>query len=271
MLHGLGAGPLELMRLAKEAHNEGFSVFLPSIDGYCFGTEPKTWGHWQQEVQEYYRECKRSYETVSVLGVSMGATLALLLAEKEHPNSIVLLSTALAYDGWAIPWYQFLLGISSWLPFAKRYKFLERDPYGVKNEETRSVIRRMMTTSHISESGAEILSYSHISEGMKLIEQVLSDILLVHSPALFIHAIDDESVHIRNPEFVYQEVKSSVKEFIYLGDSYHMITVDNERDIVHKESLRFLKKMVNRTMEIEVFEIPRIQSYELRRLMEQRT
>jgi len=270
MLHGLGAGPLELMRLAKDAHHEGFSVFIPSIDGYCFGTEPKTCKHWRQQVQEHYWECKRSYETVSVLGVSMGATLALLLAEHETPTCTVLLSAALAYDGWAIPWYHFMLGISSWVPFAKRYKYLERYPYGVKNEKTRSVIRRMMDTEHISESGAEVLAFAHISEGMKLIDQVRKDCQLVHAPVLFMHAIDDESVHIRNPELVYEKIQSKVKEFIYLGDSYHMITVDNERDIVHKESIRFLKKMVNRAMDESVFEMPRIQSYELRRLMDQK-
>jgi hypothetical protein len=47
-----------------------------------------------------------------------------------------------------------------------------------------------------------------------------------------------------------------------------MITIDNERDLVRKECLRFLKSAVNKTVGHAVFDVPNIQSYELRRLME---
>lgn len=265
MLHGLGSGPLELQRLAKEAHQEGFSVLIPSIDGYCYGTEPQAWPCWLEQVQQRYWDCKKTYETVSVVGVSMGATLALLLGEHESPAAMVLLSSALGYDGWAIPWYHFALGLANWIPWANRYQYRERDPFGIKNEETRTVVRRMMSTHHISESGAETLPFAHISQGHKLIRHVMAHAEKIDAPVLFMHAVDDESVHIRNPERLFAEIRSKTKEFIYLGDSYHMITIDNERDIVHKESLRFLKKMVNRTLDQVVFPLPSLQSYELRK------
>jgi carboxylesterase len=87
---------------------------------------------------------------------------------------------------------------------------------------------------------------------------------------MFIHSIDDESVHIRNPENLFERAHSADKEFIYLGDSYHMITIDNERDLVRKESLRFLKTSANRACGVQVFDVPNIQSYELRRQLESR-
>jgi carboxylesterase len=268
MLHGLGAAPLELSRLAQDAHQEGFSVRVPLIEGYGYGTPPRNWSDWRDQVLEHYWTCQKNFESVSVLGVSMGATLALMVAEVENPAAVVALSAALGYDGWAIPWYHGLLAIARWIPFGSGYEYVEREPYGLKNKETRAMVARMMKSQHISEVGAERLPLRLIQEGKKLIKSVKNRARDIRAPLMVMHAIDDESVHIRNPQALYDLVSSSVKEFIYLGDSYHMITIDNERDLVRKESLRFLKVAVNRITEQPAFEVPSIQTYELRRQLE---
>ena len=268
MLHGLGAAPLELARLAQEAHQEGFSVRVPNIDGYCYGSPNRPWTHWRDQVLAHYWACRKDFDTVSLLGVSMGGTLALLLAELESPTSVVSLSTALGYDGWAIPWYHDLISVAKWIPFSHRYRYVEREPYGLKNRETRAMVKRMMQSQHISEVGAEILPLPLITEGKKLIRAVKARPDRIQSPLMLMHSVDDESVHVSNPETLFQRVSSVDKEFIYLGDSYHMITIDNERDLVRKESLRFLKTAVNRATGHDAFDVPSIQSYELRRQLE---
>jgi carboxylesterase len=268
MLHGLGASPLELARLAQEAREEGLSVYAPLIQGYGYGSCPQTWGHWRDQVLRHFRDCQARYETVSVLGVSMGATLALMLAEFESPTSVVALAPALAYDGWAIPWVHSLVGLARWIPFSGRYQYVEREPYGLKNTETRAMIKRLLKSQHVSEVGSETLALELILQGRQLIAQVMSEPERIHSPILFMHAVDDESVHVRNPERIYGQVSSKEKEFIYLGDSYHMITIDNERDLVRKESLRFIKTAVNRCTRQPAFEMPHSQSYELRRQLQ---
>ena len=141
MLHGLGAAPLELARLAQEAHQEGFSVRVPNIDGYCYGSPNRPWTHWRDQVL-------------------------------ESPTCVVSLSTALGYDGWAIPWYHDLISVAKWIPFSHRYRYVEREPYGLKNRETRAMVKRMMQSQHISEVGAEILPLPLITEGKKLIRAV---------------------------------------------------------------------------------------------------
>jgi carboxylesterase len=265
MLHGLGAGPLELIRLANEAHREGFSVMVPSIDGYCYGGDLKNWQHWQAQVQSHYWSAREAHETVSVVGVSMGATLAMLLAQHEEPTASVYLSTALGYDGWAVPWYGFLLSWAAWIPFSGRYVYRESEPFGVKNEQTRAMVRRLLETDHLSEVGAPSLSLGQLKQGHALINQVLRHLDDIHSPALFVHAVDDESVHIRNAEMAYASIASLDKQFLYLGDSYHMVTADNERETVHAQTLRFIKTRVNGSLNSPVFEVPGIISSELRR------
>ena len=149
------------------------------------------------------------------------------------------LSAALGYDGWAIPWYHGLISLAQCIPFSSRYEYVEREPYGLKNTETRAMIKRMLKSQHVSEVGAETLALDLILQGRKLIAQVMSEPERIHSPILFMHAVDDESVHVRNPERIYCQVSSKEKEFIYLGDSYHMITIDRERREVIRRSARF--------------------------------
>jgi carboxylesterase len=267
MLHGLGAGPLELIRLAQEAHREQFSVWVPSIEGYCFGGELQAWEHWQSQVLAHYWAAREHFETVSVVGVSMGATLSMLLAQHEEPTACVFLASALGYDGWAMPWYRFLLKYARWIPFSDGYKYHEQEPYGVKNEQTRAMVKRMLSLNRLSEVGAPTLSLGQLKQGHGLIEHVLENLQAVHAPSLFIHAVDDESVHIRNAEMAYDSISSRDKQFIYLGNSYHMVTADNERETVHAQTLRFIKTKVNQSLSTPFFEMPNIISSELRRHM----
>ena len=271
MLHGLGASSLELTRLAKDLHDQGFSVRAPDLQGYCFGTPNQPWSSWMAQTQEHLWDMRKRYETVSVVGVSMGATLGLMLAQREPLTALVVLSAALSYDGWAIPWYQFLMDWTQWIPFSDIYQYKERDPFGIKNDETRAMVKRMMKLDHISESGAETLTLASLKEGRRFIQATLQNMADIDSPTLIMHAVDDESVHIRSAERVFEQIKSLHKEFIYLGDSYHMITIDNERETVHQETTRFLRKMVNEALDRKAFDVPGVLSPELRRYLKKQT
>ena len=270
MLHGLGASPLELSRLANDLNTAGFTVFAPNIPNYSYGTECGDWQDWVQHAEQYLWDLRPRYTTVSVVGLSMGATLSIALAQRESITSMVLLSTALAYDGWAIPWYSFLLNFANWLPFASRYRYAEAEPFGIKNPEMRAMVKRALQKDHISESGADYLPFKYVSEGRALIKEARENIASIDCPTLFIHAADDETVHMRNAEWAFERISSATKEFIYLGDSYHMITVDNERETVNQETIRFLKKTINDALDTPAFDVAPIQSPELRRMLRKR-
>ena len=269
MLHGLGANELELQRLAKDLHASGFSVVIPSIQGYTYATPPQNWSTWVDQVLSHIWELEKQYATVSVVGLSMGAVLAMVAAQRHSRPlaGLVLLSASLAYDGWSMPWYRFLLGISSWLPFVNNYRLKESEPYGVKNEEMRAAIKATLKSQAISESGVGEIGFHLIKQGQLLIQEARDKVGLIDCPTLVMHAVDDEIVHIRNAEWVYRKIRSEEKEIIYLGDSYHMITIDNERETVSQETNRFLKKSVNNQLDKPVFEVAPIKSSQMRRLL----
>lgn len=267
MLHGLGANSLELSGLARHLHQHDFTVHIPHIEGYSFGTATQTWHDWLREAQQHYWHLKNQCQTVSVVGLSMGATLALMLASEVKPTCIVLLSACLAYNGWAIPFYSFLLRIAPYVPFLQRYRFAESEPYGIKNEEMRARVKRALQQDHIAESGADALSYKQISQGLKLVDDIWDHLEKIHAPALFIHAADDETAHPKSIEQAMSKMPSTSKRLHLLGDSYHMVTVDNERDTVNHETAIFLKLQVNASLEQPAFDIHPVVIPELRRLL----
>jgi hypothetical protein len=57
-----------------------------------------------------------------------------------------------------------------------------------------------------------------------------------------LHAIDDETANPNNVRFVSSHIGSAFLRSIYLDDSYHMITSDNEREIVAREVGLFLRE-----------------------------
>lgn len=269
MLHGLGANSLELAGLARHLHQNGFTVHAPHLEGYTFGSTTQTWEAWLKEAQQHYWDMKARCETVSVVGLSMGATLALMLASLERPTCIVLLSACLAYNGWAIPFYSFLLRIAPYASFLQKYRFAEAEPYGIKNEEMRARVKRALAKDHVAESGADALSYKQISQGLRLVDSVWHHLDDIHSPALFIHAADDETAHPKSVEQAMAQISSTHKRLHMLGDCYHMITVDNERDTVNHETCLFLKEQVNGELESPAFELAPTVVPELRRLLRQ--
>jgi carboxylesterase len=269
MLHGLGANSIELAGLARDLHENGFTVYAPHIEGYTFGTATTNWQAWLREAQEHYWQLKAQCETVSVVGLSMGATLALMLASVERPTSIVLLSACLAYNGWSIPFYSFLLRIAPYVPFLQKYRFAEAEPYGIKNEEMRARVKRALEKDHIAESGADALSYKQISEGLKLADDIWDHLENIHAPALFIHAADDETAHPKSIEQALPLIGSKIKRLHLLGDSYHMVTVDNERETVNHETSLFLQQQINACLETPAFNMSPVVVPELRRLLRQ--
>jgi len=267
LLHGLCATPIEVERLGKHLHAGGLSVFAPEIRGYSYGMPAGDHENWLAQACDCVQRLRLCHKTVSVVGISMGATLALAVAEEERIDSLVMLSAALGYDGWAMPWYAFLINMLPLVPFKQHYQYREAEPFGVKNREMRAMVRKSLETDQVSEAGGESITLKHLAEGMRLIKRVRKHAGMVQCPALIMHAVEDETVSIKNAEWVFRRISSPSKDLIYLGDSYHMITIDNERETVFHETERFLKRSLNAALQTQAFETPPLLSRELRRLL----
>jgi len=248
LLHGLSGSPLEMQYLERRMREAGFLAHNPSIPGCGFGTredrfDTGTWRQWVAFVSGELDALSHDHERVYVAGLCIGAVLALRLAI-ERPQQVAglaLVSTTLAYDGWQMPWYRVLAPLAYHTPLRRMIAWPERPPYGLKNERLREWVVRAMQTHGVSAVGSAYLPLSGIHEAHQLIGAVRRDISRVRAPALIMHAIEDDVASPRSAEFVALNIGSSQVRTILYHNSYHILTIDNDKESVADETIGFFR------------------------------
>lgn len=246
LIHGLTGSPFEMRYLAKRLNKAGFAVKAPCLAGHGTTMEDlkKTrWQDWYMTVSETFKELKKNYSSVAVSGLCMGAVLALYLAykEKDDVSAISLISTTLFYDGWSLPWYKFLLPIVYYTPLRSIATYREREPYGIKNERLRRQIVKGMKDNAIAYSR---FPCTGMYELLKLIRNVKRVISRITTPTLILHSIEDDVASVKNAHYIEKHIGSKNVRKVLLNDSYHMIPIDNQRELAAEETIRFFKENV---------------------------
>ncbi len=250
LLHGLQSSPAELQPLAKRLNQAGYTVHVPHLRGYGFtpGDTPRSVTHWQdwhaQALNEFH-SLKQKHETVAIGGLCIGAVLSLSIAVElgTQVSALCLLATTLWYDGWSIPWYRFFRYVGYYSPFRYYYSYREREPFGLKNQQLRKWVAREMSHKDSSIVGASKLNLPAIQEAERMINQVKKYLVRITAPAIIIHADEDDVASPRNARFVAENIGSSMVEMVLLHNSYHMITVDNDREQVAADTIRFFNRV----------------------------
>jgi len=248
LLHGLSGSPLEMQYLERRLRQAGFRAHNPSIPGCGFGTredrfDTGTWRQWVAFVSGELDALSRNHERVYVAGLCIGAVLALRLAiERPHQVAgLALVSTTLAYDGWQMPWYRVLAPLAYHTPLRRMIAWPERHPFGLKNDRLREWVVRAMDAQGVSAVGAAYLPLSGVHEAHQLIRAVRKDIARVTAPTLIMHAIEDDVASPRSAEFVALNVGSSQVRTILYQNSYHILTIDNDKQSVADETIGFFR------------------------------
>lgn len=248
LLHGLCGSQLEMGSIPKQLKKAGCTVIPMVIDNYSASvTDPKVspnWEEWCAAVESKVARLKEEFKTVSLCGLSMGATLALAVSMRSNELlSIILLSPVLSYDGWSVPWYQKMLTVVYDLGF-HNWSYKESEPYGIKNYDMRRRVASALEKDGVAAVGAASIPARHLRTAMSMMSYVRNSLSLVRANTLIIHSIDDETASPKNAEIIQQNISSEVRKMIWLGDCYHIITVDNEREIVTNEVVLFIKRSI---------------------------
>jgi carboxylesterase len=244
LIHGLGGTPIELKSLARGIASKGSTVLCCQLAGHC-GTEADLlstgWHDWLKSAEDALERLEKTCSTILVGGLSMGAILGLRLAAK-HPkrvHGLTLFAPTLWYDGWAIPWYASLLRTFFLIPFAFRYKFTEREPYGIKDEHIRAIVAGAMLSGKSGEAGCAHTPAQSIRQLWKLVDVVKTELSSIKSPALVVHAREDDISALSNAIYLQRRLGGLV-ECMVLDDSYHLVTIDRQRHMVADRSHDFI-------------------------------
>ncbi|WP_353224554.1 alpha/beta hydrolase [Salinisphaera hydrothermalis] len=236
LIHGLTGTPQEMRILGKGLNNRGFTTRGVQLAGHCGSVDDLLatgWTDWYRSVETAAREMRGSVEHLFVAGLSMGALLALRLAE-EHPDwvdGVGVLGATFRYDGWSLPALNrlsFLLPMLKRLGIGRDRMFMEQPPYGLRDENLRRKISEAMASGDSTAAGLPGNPWHSLAELYLMSRRVRRDLRRVVAPCLIAHATEDDIASSRNAELVARRV-SGPTEMLWLDDSYHMITIDRER------------------------------------------
>ncbi len=246
LIHGLTGTPTEMRFVAKGLNRNGFTVYGMQLAGHC-GDEADLLAtgrqDWYRSVVAAAEKLRGEVDHLFVAGLSMGALLALKLAadRPDMVDGLGLYGTTFVYDGWTIPWIgklSFMLPLVVSLGFGRHQKFHECFPYGIKDERIRQRIAGSMLSGDSAAAGLPGNPWPSLAEFYRLSWRVRRLLSSVRTPCLVVHAKDDDVASLRNVRTVVRGVSGPV-ETVLLENSYHMITVDQERDLVIERTTRF--------------------------------
>jgi carboxylesterase len=243
LVHGLGGTQYDLGSMHKRLKNAGFVTHSLTLPGH--GTDPKdlagvTAEDWIEAVIAKYREVRDAHPKLHVMGMCMGALLASVVAQREKhaKGNLVMLAPPVFIDGWATPWYRGLRPLLYFVPgLGRTMKIEEEDPFGIKNEQLRAIVKAKF------ERG-ENFHYKWVPlECIRQVDRLRAIVMKaakeIRCPTLVVHAREDELTSLRSANFIVEQIGGGRARMVVLEDSYHMVCVDNDREIVARNVLEF--------------------------------
>lgn len=230
-IHGFTGTPYEMRYLGEQLGVRKFTVrgiALPGHGTVMVDLLDRRWEDWADAVTREYDALAARCRRVAVVGQSLGGLLALHLSTRRRVAAVASLAAPLWLDGvgGAIAravsrgW---LAGRLAYLP--KLGGSDVRDPYAkAENPSYKKLPVRPL---------GELLDY------MAVVEAALPE---VRAPLLVLHATQDHTAPVACAQHIVDRVSSTEKRVQILPDSYHLISMDVERELVAREVGGFFER-----------------------------
>ena len=226
VLHGFTGSPRSMRPWAEHLAEAGLSVELPRLPGH--GTTWKDmqvtrWDDWYAEADRSLTALRERCETTFVVGLSMGGSLSLRLAEKRPADvaGLVLVNPAVhteRKDAFLLP---LLRHVVPSFP-------------GVSND---------IKKPGQDEGAYDKMPLQCVYSLQSAWKDIKADIREVKAPLLLLHSREDHVVEPSNAAWILANVASADTTEAWLEDSYHVATLDNDAPFIFERSVEFVRRL----------------------------
>lgn len=225
LIHGFTGSPQGLKGLGEYLAERGIAVVGVRLPGH--GT---TWqdlnryrfGHWVEAVERGYDRLAASSDVIFLIGLSFGAALALDFCARR-PERVA--------------------GIVTLGGFVQT-----RDPRRFLAPVIRCITRSLPGVGgDIADPGGREIAYDRMPTAaaasmLAFLRRARRAMPRVRQPILVLHGRNDHTVHPDNAALIFDSVASTDKQLVWCERSYHVITLDYDRDDVLARAYEFIKE-----------------------------
>jgi carboxylesterase len=221
--HGFVGTPQSLRYLGERLKQYGYSVMATRLIGHgthYYDLEKCTHEEWFESLERGYQELKQTCTSIFVLGQSMGGTLALWLAHRYRDiRGIIIINAALT-----LPAFEHLKGKS--IP-----RFLDEGKPDIKAKDAYEITYQKVP----------IKAVHQLQTLMDITPAILPEI---HCPILGFKSAEDHVVPPENTDYIIEQIGSDLKEGVVLKNSFHVASMDNDKEQIVKRCHRFVQQQV---------------------------
>ena len=224
LIHGFTGAPKEMRQLGDALHKRGLSVLGVRLAGHA--TQPEDmrrtrWWDWLASVEDGINLLSGSCDRVFYAGLSLGGDLALIAAARIPPTGVIAMSAPFTIDrrarylklvSWLVPWYK-------------------------KNGKPAPT--QDMQHRHVEYFAYPTRSLSELYAATQAMQQSLGNI---NVPVLLINSKSDPTVPFEHASRIKQLLKAPQVDQIVLETSGHVVTEDDEKEIVFDAVYQFIQK-----------------------------
>ncbi|RFU67402.1 lipase [Peribacillus saganii] len=216
--HGFNGTPQSMRYIAEKISEAGYTVSVPRLKGH--GTshqemEECSYTDWIDSLETAYNQLSMSCLSIFIMGQSMGGTLAIDLASRRKVDGVITLNAAFEVPGY------------------EQYKHVAT-PRFIEEGEPDINDRNAMEITYTT------VPLQSIKELLALIEATKEKPSSVHCPIIFFHSPEDHVVPAKCSEDLYHSVTSRYKKIHALLNSYHVASLDFDKDFIVASSLQFI-------------------------------
>ena len=226
VIHGFTGSPKSMRPWAEHLAAAGLTVRLPRLPGHGSDWRDMSvtrWADWYGAVDAAFAELSERCADVFVMGLSMGGSLALRLAEQHGPavRGLILVNPAVHSENRAM---LLLPVLKTVVPSLK----------GIIND---------IAKPGQDEGGYDRMPLKALHSLNQAWLQVKADIGKVDQPLLLFHSLQDHVVEPSNTAWILGHVASSDVEDRALPDSFHVATLDHDAPAIFAGSLDFIHRL----------------------------
>ncbi|MBV8773895.1 MAG: alpha/beta fold hydrolase [Deltaproteobacteria bacterium] len=232
LIHGLTGTPYEMRLLGERLGAAGVRVHGIRLAGHGCGPEELgqvTHANWYESVVEGFERLRAYDEPNVVIGLSMGAVLAARLAidQREAVAAVVMLSPAFFLPFWT---RAALRALKPAINIANRIYIHQQKDSDIHDGAARRV-----------HPATRLMPLQAALNLVELSGQVRANLPELVQPTLVLHSRRDHTCPFaKNTDFLMTHLGSADKRLVALDESFHVITVDSERERVAQETLDFV-------------------------------